>query len=178
MPKYILFLFFFISLSSFSQEFIQNDQESSITFTIKNFGFDVDGNFSDFKIESNFNADTLAESFINAKILVKSIFTDSEARDEHLMKSDYFDVEKHPEIEFKSSEIEKNKDGNYLVKGALIIKGTKKTIETFLTIKEEEKSISILANFAINRKDFGVGGSSFVLSKNVNIKMVYVANKN
>lgn len=178
MKKHLLIIFLFCAFSSFSQELIQNDQESSITFTIKNFGFDVDGNFSDFKIVSNFNTENLKESFINAKIRVKSIFTDSEARDEHLMKSDYFDVEKYPEIAFKSSEIEKNKDGNYIVKGVLIIKGTKKTIENFLKIKQEEKSISMLANFAINRKDFGVGGSSFVLSKNVNIKMVYVANKN
>ena len=176
--KHLLFILLFCSFSNFSQELTQNDKESSVTFKVKNFGFDVDGNFSDFKILSNFNTDNLKESFINAKIQVKSLFTDSKGRDEHLMKADYFDVEKHPEIEFKSSEIEKTLDAKYIVKGSLTIKGIKKRIETFLIINEKDNKISISANFAINRKNFDVGGSSFVLSRTVNIKMIYVAIKN
>ena len=47
-----------------------------------------------------------------------------------------------------------------------------------LEIIETETNVRFLANFAINRKDFGVGENSFVLSKKVNIKMIYVAIKN
>ena len=178
MQKHLLIIFLFCAFSSFSQEFIQNNKESSITFTIKNFGFDVDGNFSDFKIQSNFNADDLSESFFNANIQVKSIFTDLKARDKHLLKSDYFNVEKFPEIIFESSGIEKSTDNKFIIKGVLTIKGTEKNIETFLDVDYTENSILISANFMINRKDFEVGGSSFILSKKVNIKMIYAATKN
>jgi polyisoprenoid-binding protein YceI len=178
MKNILLFIFFFSVFSSFSQELIQNDAKSSITFTIKNFGFDVNGNFSDFKIQSNFNTDTLKECYLNAYIQVISIFTDSKGRDEHLMKSDYFDAEKHSEIKFKSSEIKKTPDDTYIIKGDLTIKGITKSIETFLELNDTENGVLISANFTINRKDFEVGGNSFVLSKNVTIQMIYVASKN
>jgi polyisoprenoid-binding protein YceI len=178
MKKQLVFIFLFCAFSSFSQELSQNDKQSSITFTIKNFGLDVDGNFNDFKIVSNFNADNLKDSFLKATIPVNTIFTDSEARDEHLLKSDYFDAKKYPEIVFASSEIEKNANSKYIVKGYLTIKGIKKNIKTFLEVDDTENNIIISANFTINRNDFDVGGSSFVLSKNVNIKMIYAATKN
>jgi polyisoprenoid-binding protein YceI len=178
MKKLLVFILLFCAFSSFSQELLQEDKESSITFIIKNFGFNVDGNFSNFKIISNFNANNLKESFINASIQVNSIFTDYKARDEHLLKSDYFDVKNYPEIVFESSAIEKSTDDKFIIKGFLTIKGIKKNIKTFLEVDDTENNIIISAKFAINRKDFDVGGSSFILSKNVNIKMIYVATKN
>lgn len=176
--KYILFVFIFASLTCFTQALIQNDKGSEITFKIRNFGFNVSGNFSDFTILSNFNSGNLKERFINVEISVNSIFTDSKSRDAHLLKADFFDVKKYPKIGFKSTEIVKITGSKYLVKGFLIIKGIKKRVETPFEIKETKASIIMLANFTLNRKDFGVGGSSFVLSKKVNIKMKYVANKN
>ena len=178
MKKLLVFIFLFCAFSSFSQELSQNDKESSITFIIKNFGFDVDGSFSDFKIVSNFNADNLKDSFLKATIPVNTIFTDSKARDEYLLKSDYFDVEHYPDIVFESSAIEKSTDDKFIIKGFLTIKGIKKNIETFLEVDDTENNIIISANFMINRKDFDVGGSSFILSKKVNIKMIYAATKN
>lgn len=178
MKKLLVFILLFCGFSSFSQELFQDDKESSITFIIKNFGFNVDGNFSDFKIISNFNANNLKESFINASIQVNSIFTDYKARDEHLLKSDYFDVKNYPEIVFESSEINKNIEGKFIIKGFLTIKEINKNIETFLEVDDTENNIIISANFMINRKDFNVGGSSFILSKKVNVKMIYAATKN
>ena len=178
MKKRFVFILLFCAFSSFSQELLQDDKNSSITFTIKNFGFDVEGSFGNFKIVSNFNADNLKDSFLKANIPVNTIFTDSKARDEHLLKSDYFDVENYPEIVFESSKIEKNTDDKFNIKGILTIKGIKKNIETLLEVDETENNIIISSNFMINRKDFNVGGSSFILSKNVDIKMTYVATKN
>ena len=141
--KGLLLLFLLTSFCCFSQKLSQNNNASFITFTIKNFGFDVDGNFSDFKIQSNFNVDDLEECFIKATIKVNSIFTDSKARDEHLLKADYFDVQNYPNIQFESEELKKINDSKYSVIGFLTIKGTKKRIETFLDIKDSEKSILI-----------------------------------
>ena len=176
--KYILFLIIFSAFTCFSQELIENESASEITFTIKNLGFDVEGRFNDFTVSSNFNADTLEESFINVTISVKSIFTDVELRDEHLLKSDYFDVEKHPKIVFESSGIEKQSNSKYLLKGFLLMKGVRKKVESSLEIEDTKKGLLFIANFTLDRKDFGVGGSSFILSKKVNIKMIYVADKN
>ncbi|MCL7762079.1 hypothetical protein MPF19_01540 [Polaribacter sp. Z014] len=53
-----------------------------------------------------------------------------------------------------------------------------KILEVPLEITETETCIRFLTNFVINRKHFVVGGSSFVLSKKVNIKIIYVGTKN
>jgi polyisoprenoid-binding protein YceI len=176
--KYLVFFFALSAFNCFSQELVQNDTASAITFKIKNVGITVTGDFSDFTFLSNFNSSNLKERFLNAEIDVKSISTGSKSMEKHLFKSDFFDVEKHPKMLFKSSEIIKNTDDQYLIKGSLFIKGVEKKMEVPLEVEETETNVTISANFVLNRRDFGVGGSSFVLSKKVNIKMIYVATKN
>jgi polyisoprenoid-binding protein YceI len=175
--KIILLLLLFGAFTCFSQAWIQDKTASKITFKIKNFGLNVAGVFKNFTSSSNFNAANGETRFFNAEIDVKSIFTDSEGRDKHLLESDYFDVEKYPKIVFESIAIEKTTNSNYLLKGFLVIKGVKKRVETTLAVTASKTEVRLLANFLLNRRDFGVGSNSFVLSDEVNIKMIYVASK-
>jgi polyisoprenoid-binding protein YceI len=176
--KIILLLLLSSTFVSFSQVLFQNKTASEITFKIKNFGLNVDGIFKDFTISSNFNSANIEACFFNAKISVNSIFTDAEGRDKHLLESDYFDVEKHPKIVFESTAIQKTINSNYLLKGFLTIKGVEKRVATILEVVASKSEVRLLANFSLNRRDFGVGSNSFVLSDEVNIKMIYVATKN
>ena len=176
--RMLLFLVLLSSFSSFSQELVQNDSASAITFTIKNFGFNVAGSFNNFTISSNFNEETLKTSFFNAEIRVKSIFTDSESRDAHLLESDYFAAEKYATMLFESTEIAIEKNDKYRLTGFLTIKGVQKRVVTQLEVTRLKTGITILANFRVDRKDFGVGGNSLVLSDEVNIKMKYVGFRN
>ena len=165
------------TFSCLSQELVQNKNESEITFKIKNFGFNVIGVFKDFNIKSQFNSNNLKESFFNVEIDVKSIDTNSKSRDNHLLKSDFFDVDKHQKIIFKSSELKRNNKNQFTLIGFLNIKGTKKKFEVPIEVLETNNKIQLLVRFSLNRKDFGIGGSSFVLSKKVNIKMIFLAKK-
>jgi polyisoprenoid-binding protein YceI len=176
--KMIVLVLVLGAFTCFSQELTQDKTASEITFTIKNFGFNVPGNFNQFIVSSNFSARNLKESFLNAKISVASIFTDSEARDKHLLEVDYFNIKKYPNIVFESTEIEKITNAKYLLKGFITIKGIKKRVATALIVTTSKTTVTFLTDFSLNRRDFGVGGSSFVLSKEVNIKMKYVATKN
>jgi len=176
--RMLLFVLLFSTFTCFSQELVQNDSASAITFTIKNFGFKVAGRFNDFTISSNFNSDNLKNAFLNAEIKVKSIFTDSDSRDAHLLEPDYFAAEEHPTITFESTEIAIEKNSKYRLTGFLTIKGVKKKVVTLLEVIRLKTGITMLANFTLDRKDFGVGGNSLVLSDEVNIKMKYVGSKN
>jgi polyisoprenoid-binding protein YceI len=149
---------------------VQDKTASEITFTIKNFGFNVPGNFSQFTASSNFSARNLKGSFLNVKISIASIFTDSEARDKHLLEVDYFNIKKYPNILFESSVIEKITPSKYLLKGIITIKGIKKRVETTLNVTISKTTVTLLTDFSLHRGDFGVGGSSFVLSKELKIK--------
>ncbi|MGK0255058.1 MAG: polyisoprenoid-binding protein YceI [Mariniflexile sp.] len=79
---------------------------------------------------------------------------------------------------FEATEIAIDKKGKYRLTGFLTIKGVEKRVVTLLEITRLKTGISMLANFMLDRKDFGVGGNSLVLSDEVNIKMKYVGFRN
>jgi len=176
--KIVLLVFLWGAFTCFSQELVQDKTASEITFTIKNFGFNVVGSFNNFTISSNFNKETLKTSFFNAEIRVKSIFTDSKGRDAHLLESDYFAAEKYATMIFESTEIAIEKNDKYRLTGFLTIKGVKKRVVTLLEVTRLKTGITNLANFMLDRKYFGIGGNSLVLSDEVNIKMKYVGFRN
>ena len=172
----LLFLLLTTVVSLYSQEWNQANA-SKVTFKIKNFGVNVDGDFNDIKIETNFNSNTLSKSYINAIIKVKSISTGIESRDEHILEEDYFDERTHKTITLKSKKILKSKNEDFVLFADLTIKGKTKRIEVPLEVLETESTIKIKSNFTINRKDFNVGGGSFILSKTVKVQVEYSGNK-
>ncbi len=89
----------------------------------------VKGSFDSY--EANIEADDLTDlttATIEFKIDVDSIDTRNEDRDNHLKSDEFFDVEKYPTIEFKSTNIKKEDDDEYEVTGDLTIKGITKQV--------------------------------------------------
>ena len=146
-------------------------QKTSIDFKIKNIGFYVDGSFSKATATSNFEASNLSASFINAIVEIKSINTNNKKRDKHLLETEYFDEANYKQMELVSTKIEKISNNNYNLTGKLTIKNTTKTIVIPLVISENKQSIVINTNFELNRRDYGVGGRSWVMSNTVKINV-------
>lgn len=167
MRRFIVFLCLFIlGYFSFSQT------ESRIDFVIKNVGINVDGHFNEFNILGIFNPEGKLRS-VSGEIKVASIETGIESRDEHLLEDDYFDGVNHPKITLVGiSGIEKA-DGVYDFNCDLTIKGTTRKITIPVEVVAEGDYWKIKSNFQINRRDFDVGGGSFVLSKTVKIEVVH-----
>ncbi len=72
------------------------------------------------------------EDFTDAQIMfnadVKSLTTDNEMRDEHLMSDEFFNAEQYPNMTFKSTSFKKVKDNKYELKGDLTIRDVTKTV--------------------------------------------------
>lgn len=167
MKRYLLpFIFFCV----FSFGFSQNN--SSIDFEIKNLGINVDGHFNTFTIKTKFNSEAELIA-ISSKIEAVSIKTGIDSRDEHLLEEDYFDTENHKYIQLKSTNVKKSTSDSYIVKANLTIKGTIKAIEIKVTVDKGSDNYKIKSSFEINRKDFDVGGGSFVMSKTVKINVIH-----
>lgn len=175
--KIAIGIIFSLVFTSSAQEWKQNNKETNVVFTIKNFGVNVNGHFNDVKITTNFNADQLTESYLNAEIVVKSISTGIESRDNHILKKAYFDLENYKKIRLKSIKIEKKDGQKFSLNASLTIKGITKNIVVPLEIVQNEKTVTILANFTINRKDFKVSGGGFVLSNAVKINVKFKGTK-
>lgn len=166
----MLFILHFISTSMLAQVALQpiNEQQSKVTFDISNMGFNtVEGSFTGMAGTIQFDENNLANALFDVCIDAATVNTDNEARDKHLRKEDFFDVEEYPAICFASQEFIKTADG-YIVKGNLSMHGVTNIIEIPFTFNDNTFS----GNFTIQRLDYGVGGKGgFMVGKEVNVKI-------
>ncbi|SNR14073.1 conserved protein of unknown function [Tenacibaculum jejuense] len=160
-----------------AQKFVQNQSETKITFKIKNFGSYVDCLFSDVNFDVNFNKNDLTNSYINTTIAVSTVDTNNKSRDKSLKKEKYFNVTKYPNITLKSRKIEMIDANSFRLTGDLTIKGITKIVTIPIKVSNQENKLNISADFEINRLDYKVGKSSFILSKKVIAKVNYLGTK-
>ncbi|WP_299115728.1 YceI family protein [uncultured Winogradskyella sp.] len=148
----------------------------SIDFTIRNLGVNVDGHFDTFSITTKFDASGQLKK-LEGEIKVKSIKTGIESRDEHLLEEEYFHTSKFPFIKLKSTSIRKVSSSEYKIKANLTIKGKTKQITIPVKYENLETQRKLSSNFEINRRDFNVGGGSFIMSKTVKLKVIHIEKK-
>jgi polyisoprenoid-binding protein YceI len=125
----------------------------------------VRGKFTDFNVAIVYDDKDITKSSVNAVIKATSVDTGIERRDNHLRTADFFDVEKNPEITFKSSRIEKKGKG-FIAHGTFTMRGVSKEIALPFTIngvtrdeKTGKTTLGVTARTTINRKDYGVSWS-------------------
>ena len=139
------------------------DKGSTLQFKIKNLGFDVSGQFTSFKGAINFDSQSLANASFDVSIDATTVNTDNSLRDSHLRDVSYFDVKKYPAIHFVSSKVTAaGKPGTYNVLGKLTIKDITRDISFPFTAATLNDGYIFKGSFKINRKDYGLGGTSTI----------------
>ncbi|RFZ81247.1 polyisoprenoid-binding protein [Mucilaginibacter terrenus] len=157
-----------VTLSSFAQV-ANNLTKASVTFKIKNMGINTGGKIGTVQADVQFVPSDLAKSKIDATAESASINTDNEMRDNHLKGEDYFDVAKYPKITMRSISFKHNSGNNYTGQFNLTIKDKTKQVTVPFTYTEAGGTAVVKGSFKINRKNFGVGGSSLVLADEATI---------
>jgi polyisoprenoid-binding protein YceI len=161
-----------------AQKFTAEEKGSKIEFAIKNLGISVAGNFTGLTGNAIFDINKLENSELNFSVNSNSVNTQNVARDKHLRKEEYFDVDKFPKISFRSSKISATKRLNrYEVEGMITIKGISKPIKFELLASEKNNNLELKCTFEINRRNYKVGGNSLVLSDNVKMNIFIICNK-
>lgn len=125
-----------------------------------------DGGFTKFGGIVEVVESDVTKSRVRAAIDMNSTFCDAEDLTEHLKSPDFFDVAKFPEATFVSTAIVKKVptevrepgkgDEKYEVTGNLTLHGVTKSISFPASITMTESEVAVAADFAINRKDFGI----------------------
>ena len=123
---------------------------------------EVEGNFSKFDGKVMASADDFSDAEVEFTVDVSSINTDDKKRDEHLLSADFFNVEKFPTIEFKSTSIKKAGDNKYKITGDFTMLGVTKEIVVDVTYNgtivdpwgNTKAGFKVKAN--INRNDWGL----------------------
>ncbi|HVD97883.1 MAG TPA: YceI family protein [Cytophagaceae bacterium] len=162
MRSLIFILLNVFALSSFAQT-RKITPDNIVSFKIKNAGIKVDGSFSGLQGTIVFDPKNLAQSSFDVSIKSATVNTGIEARDTHLKKEEYFNAVNYPTINFRSKKIEMTSSG-FVTTGTLSIKGKTKEIKIPFTFSENNGEGIFNGSFTINRLDFGVGESSWILS--------------
>ena len=145
-----------------------DNNHSNVGFSVPIFGglSQVKGKFTDFAITLNVDEKDITKSSVSVVIKATSIDTGIEGRDRHLRNADFFDVEKYPEITFKSEHIEK-KGKQFIAHGPLTMHGVTKQIALPFSVtgtmkNPDSKNLSAVgysARMILNRRDFGINYS-------------------
>lgn len=124
----------------------------------------VRGSFRKVTGTLDFDTANPADASVEATIDVASMATTGlEQRDEHLLSSDFLDVEKYPIITFKSTRVEPNNDNTEAkVYGDLTIKDVTREVVLNVEFNGEgttpygQKIAGFEASTKIDREDFGL----------------------
>lgn len=135
---------------------------SSLEFQVRNMGLvTVKGFFADF--EGSLEVDEDGHARAQGTVQAASLHTRSEKRDEHLRAPDFFDVDRFPELRFRSTRIEQVGDQDYQVHGELTIKDVTREVTLIAELGGRAKDpwgnerVGFVAKTSIDRKDFGLG---------------------
>jgi polyisoprenoid-binding protein YceI len=174
MLKKGLLVFLFLSFQYAFAQYHPVAGESSVRFSLKNFGFKTGGSLDAPEGDIVFSPDELAKSAFRITIKAESINTENESRDKHLKETTYFDVKNYPLIRFVSSSVkETGKKGSYETLGILTIKNKSKEINLPFTAEKKDAGWLFSGSFKMSRKDYDVGGSSTISDEvTVDIKVV------
>jgi polyisoprenoid-binding protein YceI len=127
----------------------------------------VKGQFTRVKGILTLDETDLTNSRVEASIDAASINTRDDQRDAHLKSADFFDVEKFPELSFKSTKITRVAGGELTVAGELSVHGVSRnvvfTVEGPTAPGKDpwgNTRIGLSATTKINRKDYGLTWNS------------------
>lgn len=91
----------------------------------------------------------------------------------HLKSDDFFGVKNYPEATFKSTSIEPQDSGKYLVKGNMTIKEDTNPVEFPVTVKTSKKAFRAEGSFEIDRSKYNVRYGSKSFFDNLGDKVIY-----
>lgn len=127
---------------------------SSIGFTGSKVTGSHDGGFKVFTGHFLVNGEEVTGGEV--VIDMQSTWADDEKLAGHLKSPDFFNVDEHPQATFVITGVEASGDNAYTVSGNFKLHGVEKNITFPATATKDGDSVTIAAEFDINRKDFQI----------------------
>ena len=183
---YVVLLASIVSTVPLDAETYEIDSEhSQVAFDVRHMVSRAHGLFNEFSGQIQYDPEHPEKIQIDATISVASIDTDNEKRDAHLRSADFFDVESHPSITFKSTGAEIRKDMLH-VTGDFTLHGITRRIVLPVTVMgigtnpwTHKAQVGMEASTVRSRAEYGVDTWSDVasiLGDEVQVRLMVQAN--
>jgi polyisoprenoid-binding protein YceI len=133
---------------------------STIGFSVHQFLGTTQGKFTKFNGKIDVNREHPENSSVTAQIDVRSIDTRIKKRDDHLRSAEFFNVDKYPQITFKSRSVKQTGPQSGDILGDLTIHGVTKPItlhvKLFTQLNDTSRTRWALTTEPITRRDFNL----------------------
>jgi polyisoprenoid-binding protein YceI len=146
---------------------------SRVEFSAKHLGIaTVRGNFGSF-VGTLELADDLSSARAHGTVDVASLDTQEPQRDDHLRSPDFFHAERHPQIEFTSTEIRPVDNERFEIVGDLTLRGVTREVVLTAEIQGTEidpwgnERVALEVRGQLNRSDYGMTFNQVLGSGNV-----------
>ena len=142
--------------------YVVDKTHSETLFTIRHLMSRITGRFSDFSGTINVDASTPAASSVEFTINAASIDTGVTDRDKDLRGANFFEVEKHSTITFRSSKVTPASKDKFTVEGTLTMHGVSKPVSLgveFLGFGKDpwgNEKAGFAVETTLDRKDYGL----------------------
>jgi len=140
---------------------------TEIGFTVRHMMVSkVRGRFADFDGSIVTGSNPL-DSSVTASIDLASISTNNEQRDAHIRSADFFDVENHPKMTYRSTAVRAAGNG-FVLDGELTLRGVTRQVPLTLELNGFGPDpyggtrVGFSASAEINRQDFGVSWNAAI----------------
>ena len=141
-----------------TEPLVISPENSKVEFVAAKVTRSHQGSFKQFSGKIELVANSIPDGRVTIDIDAGSVVTDEPELTAHLKTADFFDVAKYPKATFVSTKIEPSNTGGatHTVTGNFELHGVKKSTTFPATIQMAPDSVAVDAEFAINRKDFGI----------------------
>ncbi len=136
---------------------------SSVNFSVRHMVISkVRGHFTQWSGTLDFDEAQPQAAKLEVKVQTASVSTNDPQRDGHLKSADFFDVEKYPEMTYKSSAVEVVDKNHFRVQGQLTLHGVTKPVTLDVEYAGHGRDpwggerAGFTATGRVNRKDFGM----------------------
>jgi polyisoprenoid-binding protein YceI len=148
------------SISSAKEIYTFDRSGSTVGFSVHQFLGTTRGKFSNFSGRIEVDREHPEDSSVTAEIQVRSIDTRIKKRDDHLCSPEFFDVEKFPNITFKSRTVRRSGPQSGDILGDLTMHGVTKPVtlhvKLLTPINETNQTRWAVTTDPINRHEFNL----------------------
>ena len=155
-----------VAVAALSPAILANDiykfgpSGSTIGFSVHQFLGTTHGKFSKFNGKIDVNREHPENSSVTAQIEVRSIDTRIKKRDDHLRSAEFFNVDKYPQITFKSRSLKQTGPQSGDILGDLTIHGVTKPItlhvKLLTPLNDTSRTRWAVTTEPITRRDFNL----------------------
>lgn len=163
-------------------EFVIDKDHSSVDFKTKHLLVsNVSGSFESFSGKIDLDVASKTLKVFEGEIMINSVNTKNDGRDNHLKSQDFFDASAYPKGYFKMQKQEGDK-----LYGTLTLRGVSKPVVFDVSVSDMVKNpkskkdvVALEIEGDIKRKDFGIGSSipAGVVSDKIKISINLELNK-